>query len=64
MNDFDHLVEMFNRAGVAFTYDKDARVLTIQSDGSRKGPLRGYLSFYSEFAFDEHGTLTSVGIWE
>jgi hypothetical protein len=62
VTDRENLIAMFARAGVGFVSDGEHICVTAQDTDT--GPNLGYLGFYTDFTFDESGSLISVGSWE
>jgi hypothetical protein len=71
MTDLETLTAMFNRAGIPYTLALESSIttVTVYADPAilgenRRPPNDGYVSFYTEYKFDEAGALTSTGVWE
>lgn len=66
LRDINVIREMLKRAKVEFSEELDQeKNLTISiPSGSREGPNRGYIGFFTDMGFDVNGNLLYVGSWE
>jgi hypothetical protein len=66
MDDRETLIEMLDRAGVAWeeSEDQDGAASAIAVSAKTGDVNLGYSGFFTHFGFNEDGSLKHMGAWE